>query len=74
MEIFEIIDTKFHNGSSRYFISCKGNYELRDIISKFSYGSNNLKNNALKEENDFMDGCLKKRTFFINCRSGYYNL
>ena len=35
MEIFKILDTKFHNGSTRYFISCKGNYELRDILMNF---------------------------------------
>ena len=60
MEIFNIVDTKFHNGSTRYFISNKGNYELKDIVNKFSFRSNNLKNNALQEEKDFRDGCLKK--------------
>lgn len=73
MEIFKIVDTKFHNGSTRYFISNKGNYELKDIVNEFSFRSNNLKNNALLEEKDFRDGCLKKRNIFKNQIAKYIN-
>ena len=71
MEIFDIVNTNFHNGSTRYFISNKGNYKISKEINQFSEEAIILNENSLKEENDFRDGCLKKRTLFKNLISKY---
>ena len=66
MEIFDIKDTDFHNGSTRYFISNKGNYQLRKNVIQLSIKSENLMSISNEEENIFSEGCLKKRTSFKN--------
>ena len=66
MEIFDIENTDFHNGSTRYLISNIGNYELRRNVIQLSLESEKLENSSLEEENIFREGCLKKRTTFKN--------
>lgn len=73
MEIFDIKNTDFHNGSTRYLISNIGNYELRKNVIQLSLDSEKLENSSLEEENIFREGCLKKRTSFKNKITKYNN-
>ena len=71
LEIHHIIDTEFHNGSSRYYLSHKGCYELSTDIIKRKEDILMNQHNSSKEEDTFREGCMQKRSNFKNIINQY---